>query len=66
MLYFYQSLIHYAGESISQSKNKLNEDAQIHTLRTLIMQCTKCLCNCTKVKFIKDFKFLSSLMRSGN
>ncbi|KAI1242007.1 hypothetical protein IHE44_0005519 [Lamprotornis superbus] len=43
-----KSLIHYAGESISQSKNKLNEDTHIHTLRTLIMQCTKCLCNCTK------------------
>uniref|UniRef100_A0A8D2N2K7 non-specific serine/threonine protein kinase n=1 Tax=Zonotrichia albicollis TaxID=44394 RepID=A0A8D2N2K7_ZONAL len=43
-----KSLIHYAGESISQSKNKLNEDTQINTLRTLIMQCTKCLCNCTK------------------
>ncbi|NXW30571.1 ATM kinase, partial [Phaetusa simplex] len=43
-----KSLIHYAGEGISQSKNKLNEDAQINTLRTLIMQCTKCLCNCTK------------------
>uniref|UniRef100_A0A8C9U8F7 non-specific serine/threonine protein kinase n=1 Tax=Serinus canaria TaxID=9135 RepID=A0A8C9U8F7_SERCA len=43
-----KSLIHYAGESISQSKNKLNEDTQINMLRTLIMQCTKCLCNCTK------------------
>ncbi|XP_010143177.1 PREDICTED: serine-protein kinase ATM [Buceros rhinoceros silvestris] len=43
-----RSLIHYAGESISQSKNKLNEDAQVCSLRTLIMQCTKCLCNCTK------------------
>ncbi|NXW63760.1 ATM kinase, partial [Eurystomus gularis] len=43
-----RSLIHYAGESVSQSKNKLNEDAQINSLRTLIMQCTKCLCNCTK------------------
>uniref|UniRef100_A0A8C0AYS2 non-specific serine/threonine protein kinase n=1 Tax=Buteo japonicus TaxID=224669 RepID=A0A8C0AYS2_9AVES len=43
-----RSLIHYAGESISQSKNKLNEDAQISSLRTLIIQCTKCLCNCTK------------------
>ncbi|XP_039239372.1 serine-protein kinase ATM-like [Pipra filicauda] len=43
-----KSLIHYAGESISQSKNKLNEDNQINSLRTLIMQCTKCLCNCTK------------------
>uniref|UniRef100_A0A8C0ZKN4 non-specific serine/threonine protein kinase n=1 Tax=Cyanistes caeruleus TaxID=156563 RepID=A0A8C0ZKN4_CYACU len=43
-----KSLMHYAGESISQSKNKLNEDTQINTLRTLIMQCTKCLCNCTK------------------
>ncbi|KAM9300934.1 serine-protein kinase ATM isoform 3-T5 [Morus bassanus] len=43
-----KSLIHYAGESISQSKNKLNEDAQINSLRTLIMQYTKCLCNCTK------------------
>lgn len=43
-----KSLIHYAGESISQSKNKLNEDAQINSLRTLIMQCTKCLCNCAK------------------
>ncbi|KAM9389462.1 serine-protein kinase ATM [Phaethornis superciliosus] len=43
-----KSLMHYAGESISQSKNKLNEDAQINSLRTLIMQCTKCLCNCTK------------------
>ncbi|NWY72580.1 ATM kinase, partial [Erithacus rubecula] len=43
-----KSLIHYASESISQSKNKLHEDTQIHTLKTLIMQCTKCLCNCTK------------------
>ncbi|NXY15996.1 ATM kinase, partial [Atrichornis clamosus] len=43
-----KSLIHYVGESISQSKTKLNEDTQINTLRTLIMQCTKCLCNCTK------------------
>ncbi|XP_069739549.1 serine-protein kinase ATM [Phaenicophaeus curvirostris] len=43
-----KSLIHYAGESIAQSKNKLNDDAQINSLRTLIMQCTKCLCNCTK------------------
>ncbi|NWW78521.1 ATM kinase, partial [Climacteris rufus] len=43
-----KSLIHYTGESISQSKNRLNEDAQINTLRTVIMQCTKCLCNCTK------------------
>uniref|UniRef100_A0A8C3EEI8 non-specific serine/threonine protein kinase n=1 Tax=Corvus moneduloides TaxID=1196302 RepID=A0A8C3EEI8_CORMO len=43
-----KSLIHYAGESISQSKNKLNEDTQINMLRTLIVQCTKCLCNCTK------------------
>ncbi|KAM6342207.1 serine-protein kinase ATM isoform 3-T4 [Podargus strigoides] len=43
-----KSLIHYVGESISQSKNKLNEDAQINSLRTLVMQCTKCLCNCNK------------------
>ncbi|NXP10247.1 ATM kinase, partial [Thinocorus orbignyianus] len=43
-----KSLIHYVGEGISQSKNRLNEDAQISSLRTLIMQCTKCLCNCTK------------------
>ncbi|XP_009997696.1 PREDICTED: serine-protein kinase ATM [Chaetura pelagica] len=43
-----KSLIHYAGESISQSKNKLNEDAHISSLRTSIMQCTKCLCNCSK------------------
>ncbi|KAM9566085.1 serine-protein kinase ATM [Guaruba guarouba] len=43
-----KSLIHYAGESISLSKSKLNEDAQINSLRTLIMQCTKCLCNCVK------------------
>ncbi|XP_068000723.1 serine-protein kinase ATM [Melanerpes formicivorus] len=43
-----RSLIHYVGERISQSKNKLNEDVQINSLRTLIMQCTKCLCNCTK------------------
>ncbi|XP_064297316.1 serine-protein kinase ATM isoform X2 [Phalacrocorax carbo] len=43
-----KSLVHYAGESLSQSKNKLNEDAQINSLRTLITQCTKCLCNCTK------------------
>nr|XP_021385049.1 serine-protein kinase ATM isoform X1 [Lonchura striata domestica]XP_021385050.1 serine-protein kinase ATM isoform X1 [Lonchura striata domestica] len=43
-----KSLIHYAGEPISQHKNKLNEDTSINTLRTLIMQCTKCLCNCTK------------------
>ncbi|KAK1190904.1 ATM kinase, partial [Pygoscelis papua] len=48
-----KSLIHYAGESISQSKNKLNEDTQISSLRTLIMQCTKCLCNCTKNSAIK-------------
>lgn len=43
-----KSLIHYIGESISNSSKKLNEDAQISLLRTLIMQCTKCLCNCTK------------------
>ncbi|XP_062471298.1 serine-protein kinase ATM [Pezoporus occidentalis] len=43
-----KSLVHYAGESISLSNNKLNEDAQINSLRTLIMQCTKCLCNCVK------------------
>ncbi|XP_065687565.2 serine-protein kinase ATM [Patagioenas fasciata] len=43
-----KSLLHYAGESISQSKNKLNEDAQVNSLRTLITHCTKCLCNCTK------------------
>ncbi|NXJ58989.1 ATM kinase, partial [Rostratula benghalensis] len=43
-----KSLFHYVGEGVSQSKNKLNEDAQINSLRTLIMQCTKCLCNCTK------------------
>ncbi|NWS93822.1 ATM kinase, partial [Mionectes macconnelli] len=43
-----KSLIHYAGESISQSKTKLYEDTEINSLRTLIMQCTKCLCNCTK------------------
>ncbi|XP_061847968.1 serine-protein kinase ATM isoform X4 [Colius striatus] len=43
-----KSLIHYAGESISQSKTKLNEDTQINSLRTLMMQCTKCLCSCTK------------------
>ncbi|XP_062423249.1 serine-protein kinase ATM [Rhea pennata] len=43
-----KSLIHYAGESICDSKNKLNEDTQINSLRTLITQYTKCLCNSTK------------------
>ncbi|XP_065586131.1 serine-protein kinase ATM [Cyrtonyx montezumae] len=43
-----KSLIHYVGESVSNSARKLNEDAQISSLRTLIMQCTRCLCNCTK------------------
>ncbi|XP_048790883.1 serine-protein kinase ATM isoform X2 [Lagopus muta] len=43
-----KSLIHYVGESISNSSRKLNEDAQLGSLRTLITQCTKCLCNCTK------------------
>ncbi|KAM8821480.1 serine-protein kinase ATM [Eudromia elegans] len=43
-----KSLIHYAGESICFSKNRLNEDAQVNSLRTLISQYTKCLCNCTK------------------
>uniref|UniRef100_K7FFL2 non-specific serine/threonine protein kinase n=1 Tax=Pelodiscus sinensis TaxID=13735 RepID=K7FFL2_PELSI len=43
-----KSLMHYVGESISQSKSKLNEDARIIMLRTLITQCTNCLCNCTK------------------
>uniref|UniRef100_A0A669QMV8 non-specific serine/threonine protein kinase n=1 Tax=Phasianus colchicus TaxID=9054 RepID=A0A669QMV8_PHACC len=43
-----KSLIHYVGESISNSSKKLNEDTQISSLRTLIMQCTRCLCNCTK------------------
>ncbi|XP_052526847.1 serine-protein kinase ATM isoform X1 [Tympanuchus pallidicinctus] len=43
-----KSLIHYVGESISNSSKKLNEDAQLGSLRTLITQCTKCLCNCTK------------------
>ncbi|NXU56060.1 ATM kinase, partial [Turnix velox] len=43
-----KTLIHYAGEGILQSKNRLNEDAQINSLRTLITQCTKCLCSCIK------------------
>ncbi|NXH12272.1 ATM kinase, partial [Bucco capensis] len=43
-----RSLMHYVGESISQSKSKLSEDAQLNSLRTWIMQCTKCLCNCSK------------------
>ncbi|XP_074841015.1 serine-protein kinase ATM isoform X2 [Carettochelys insculpta] len=43
-----KSLMHYAGESISQSKSKLNEDSRIIFLRTLIAQCTSCLCSCTK------------------
>ncbi|XP_062983150.1 serine-protein kinase ATM [Elgaria multicarinata webbii] len=43
-----KSLIHYVGESISQSKQKLNEDSRIISLRTLIVQCASCLCNCTQ------------------
>ncbi|XP_013917836.1 PREDICTED: serine-protein kinase ATM [Thamnophis sirtalis] len=38
----------YVEESISQSKNKLNEDSRIVSLRNLILQCTSCLCNCTQ------------------
>ncbi|XP_061484637.1 serine-protein kinase ATM isoform X2 [Rhineura floridana] len=43
-----KSLIHYAGESISQSKRKLNEDSSIVSLRTLIGQCISCSCNCNQ------------------
>uniref|UniRef100_A0A8C8SAM0 non-specific serine/threonine protein kinase n=1 Tax=Pelusios castaneus TaxID=367368 RepID=A0A8C8SAM0_9SAUR len=43
-----KTLMHYVGEKISQSKSKLNEDSSIISLRTLITQCTNCLCNCTK------------------
>ncbi|KAM6448107.1 serine-protein kinase ATM isoform 1-T2 [Liasis olivaceus] len=43
-----KSFFNYVGESISQSKNKLNEDSKIVSLRNLIMQCTNCLCNCTQ------------------
>uniref|UniRef100_A0A8C3RPQ8 non-specific serine/threonine protein kinase n=1 Tax=Chelydra serpentina TaxID=8475 RepID=A0A8C3RPQ8_CHESE len=49
-----KSLMHYVGESISQSKSKLNEDSRIISLRTLITQCTNCLCNCTKHFFVLD------------
>ncbi|XP_026541131.1 serine-protein kinase ATM isoform X1 [Notechis scutatus] len=38
----------YVEENISQSKNKLNEDSRIVSLRNLILQCTSCLCNCTQ------------------
>ncbi|XP_077197706.1 serine-protein kinase ATM isoform X2 [Paroedura picta] len=43
-----KSLVSYVGESISQSKSKLNEDARILSLKALIAQCTSCLCNCTQ------------------
>uniref|UniRef100_A0A7M4F6F5 non-specific serine/threonine protein kinase n=1 Tax=Crocodylus porosus TaxID=8502 RepID=A0A7M4F6F5_CROPO len=43
-----KTLMHYVGESIFQSKNKLNEDPKINSLRNLITQCSNCLCNCTK------------------
>nr|XP_056714051.1 serine-protein kinase ATM [Euleptes europaea] len=43
-----KSIMHYVGESISQSKSKLNEDARIISLKALIIQCTSCLCNCTQ------------------
>uniref|UniRef100_A0A8C6Z7X0 non-specific serine/threonine protein kinase n=1 Tax=Nothoprocta perdicaria TaxID=30464 RepID=A0A8C6Z7X0_NOTPE len=56
-----KSLIHYAGESIYYAKNKLNEDAQINSLRTLILQYTKCLCNCTKVDRMLSDLFLRLL-----
>ncbi|CAI5773239.1 serine-protein kinase ATM isoform X1 [Podarcis lilfordi] len=41
-----KSLTHYVGETIYQSKNKLNEDSRIVSLRTLIGQCISCACNC--------------------
>ncbi|XP_053871494.1 serine-protein kinase ATM isoform X1 [Malaclemys terrapin pileata] len=56
-----KSLMHYVGESISQSKSKLNEDSRIILLRTLITQCTNCLCNCTKSS---PSKILSGLFLS--
>ncbi|XP_066475514.1 serine-protein kinase ATM [Tiliqua scincoides] len=43
-----KSLMHYVGESISQSKSKLNEDSRIVSLRALIVQCTDCLCKCAQ------------------
>ncbi|XP_048349844.1 serine-protein kinase ATM [Sphaerodactylus townsendi] len=43
-----KSLMHYVGESVSQSKSKLNEDARTISLKALIIQCTSCLCNCTQ------------------
>uniref|UniRef100_A0A8D2J9V7 non-specific serine/threonine protein kinase n=1 Tax=Varanus komodoensis TaxID=61221 RepID=A0A8D2J9V7_VARKO len=57
-----KSLIHYVGETISQSKNKLNEESRIISLRTLIVQCASCLCNCTQVR--NSFFFLSILQPS--
>ncbi|CAM5075810.1 unnamed protein product [Natator depressus] len=56
-----KSLMHYVGESISQSKSKLNEDSRIISLRTLITLCTNCLCNCTKSS---PSKILSGLFLS--
>ncbi|KYO44923.1 serine-protein kinase ATM isoform X2 [Alligator mississippiensis] len=43
-----KTLMHYVGESIFQSKSKLNEDSRIISLRNLITHCSNCLCNCTK------------------
>ncbi|XP_062830674.1 serine-protein kinase ATM isoform X1 [Anolis carolinensis] len=43
-----KSLIHCIGESISQSKNKLNEDSRTSSMKNLIMQCASCLCNCNQ------------------
>ncbi|XP_054829190.1 serine-protein kinase ATM [Eublepharis macularius] len=48
LFYKAKSLMHYVGESISQSKSKLNEDSRILSLKSLIVQCTSCLCNCTQ------------------
>ncbi|XP_042315979.1 serine-protein kinase ATM isoform X2 [Sceloporus undulatus] len=49
LFYKAKSLIHYVGESISQSKNKQNEDSMIISLRTSILQCASCLCNCNQM-----------------
>uniref|UniRef100_A0A803TVI5 FAT domain-containing protein n=1 Tax=Anolis carolinensis TaxID=28377 RepID=A0A803TVI5_ANOCA len=51
-----KSLIHCIGESISQSKNKLNEDSRTSSMKNLIMQCASCLCNCNQVRPLLIFQ----------
>ncbi|XP_058145086.1 serine-protein kinase ATM [Dasypus novemcinctus] len=45
-----KSLMQCAGESITLFKNKTIEESRIGSLRNMMLLCTSCLCNCTKLQ----------------